>query len=136
MNVSIKQKSLFSGSKTLDSEIDDSEFAATCPNTLSLFPESFRKPLQNMVDGICPNRFPRQRLAANEFSMTNINHLKLIKDMGINIIAMGDGRVQLLHSFSSVSIRYISFVFDFMKILYPQLFHFCATCGRFLFLRI
>ncbi|RZB39048.1 ER degradation-enhancing alpha-mannosidase-like protein 3 [Asbolus verrucosus] len=82
-------------------EIDDSEFARTCPNTLQLFPETVRKPLQNMVDGMCPKRNSKRRLTATEFSASNINHLKMIKDMGINIIALSDGRVQLLHTFSS-----------------------------------
>nr|CAI5841599.1 unnamed protein product [Callosobruchus analis] len=77
------------------------DMAMSCPNTLSLFPESFRKPLQNMVDGMCPRRNQRRRLTAAEFSAANINHLKLIKEMGINILAMSDGRVQLLHTFSS-----------------------------------
>lgn len=90
--------------------IYSSDDAMTCPNTLKLFPETFRKPLQNMVDGMCPKRSNRQRLMASEFSAANINHLKMIKDMGINIIALGDGRVQLLHSFSSVSsYHYITF---------------------------
>ncbi|KAJ8971899.1 hypothetical protein NQ317_010968 [Molorchus minor] len=35
------------------------------------------------------------------FSAANIIHLKMIKDMGINIIAVSDGRVQLLHTFSA-----------------------------------
>ncbi|VEN55361.1 unnamed protein product [Callosobruchus maculatus] len=86
--------------KNHESEIND-ELAMSCPNTLSLFPESFRKPLQNMVDGMCPRRNQRRRLTAAEFSAANINHLKLIKEMGINIVAMSDGRVQLLHTFSS-----------------------------------
>lgn len=94
---------MFLGTNPEDLETDEAEFAMTCPSTWRLFPESFRKPLQNMVDGMCPKRMPRQRLAANDFSVSNINHLKLIKDMGINIIAMGDGRIQLIHSFSSVS---------------------------------
>ncbi|CAH0546636.1 unnamed protein product [Brassicogethes aeneus] len=80
-------------------ELDDGEFARSCPNTLQLFPESVRKPLQNMVDGMCPRK--RRRLTAAEFSAANVNHLKMIKDMGINIIALSDGRVQLLHTFSA-----------------------------------
>lgn len=44
------------------------------------------------------------RLTASEFSAANINHLKIIKEMGINIIALRDGRVQLLHTPSSVSL--------------------------------
>lgn len=89
------------GSKNLDVEADDFEFDRTCPNTLRLFPESFRKPLQNMVDGMCPKRSQKRRLTALEFSPGNLNHLKIIKDMGINIVALNDGRVQLLHTFSA-----------------------------------
>nr|XP_023014026.1 ER degradation-enhancing alpha-mannosidase-like protein 3 isoform X1 [Leptinotarsa decemlineata]XP_023014028.1 ER degradation-enhancing alpha-mannosidase-like protein 3 isoform X2 [Leptinotarsa decemlineata] len=89
------------GTKHSESETEDSDFSRTCPNTLSLFPESVRKPLQHMVDGMCPKRSQKRRLSATEFSAANLNHLKVIKDMGINIIALNDGRVQLLHSFSS-----------------------------------
>lgn len=89
------------GSKNVELDLDDCEFDRTCPNTLRLFPESFRKPLQNMVDGMCPKRSQKRRLTASEFSAVNLNHLKIIKDMGINIIALNDGRVQLLHSFSA-----------------------------------
>ncbi|CAH1286547.1 unnamed protein product [Diabrotica balteata] len=89
------------GSKTVDMDIDGFEFDRTCPNTLRLFPESFRKPLQNMVDGMCPKRSQKRRLTASDFSAANLNHLKIIKDMGINIIALNDGRVQLLHTFSA-----------------------------------
>jgi mannosidase alpha-like ER degradation enhancer 3 len=92
----------YNGNKTVsDLDLEDGEFARTCPNTLQLFPETVRKPLQNMVDGMCPKRNTKRRLTAAEFSAANINHLKMIKDMGINIIALSDGRVQLLHTFSS-----------------------------------
>uniref|UniRef100_V5G0I0 alpha-1,2-Mannosidase n=1 Tax=Anoplophora glabripennis TaxID=217634 RepID=V5G0I0_ANOGL len=89
------------GTRSSELEIDDSEFARSCPNTLELFPESVRKPLQNMVDGVCPKKSKKRRLVASEFSAANLNHLKMIKDMGINIIALNDGRVQLLHTFSA-----------------------------------
>ncbi|KAJ8922355.1 hypothetical protein NQ315_004298 [Exocentrus adspersus] len=89
------------GTRNSESELDDSEFARSCPNTLQLFPESVRKPLQNMVDGVCPKKSRKRRLVASEFSAANLNHLKMIKDMGINIIALSDGRVQLLHTFSA-----------------------------------
>lgn len=84
-------------------EDGDNEFARSCPNTLQLFPETVRKPLQNMVDGMCPRRISRRRLIASEFSASNFDHLKMIKDMGINIVALNDGRVQLLHTFAGVS---------------------------------
>lgn len=60
---------------------------------------------------------------AADFISTNENHLKIVKDMGktptrqlelnmfdfftfqgITIISLADGRVQLMHSFSNVSI--------------------------------
>ncbi|XP_044253364.1 ER degradation-enhancing alpha-mannosidase-like protein 3 [Tribolium madens] len=92
----------YNGNKTVtDLDVEEGEFARICPNTLQLFPETVRKPLQNMVDGMCPKRNTKRRLTATEFSASNINHLKMIKDMGINIIALSDGRVQLLHTFSS-----------------------------------
>ncbi|XP_065161139.1 ER degradation-enhancing alpha-mannosidase-like protein 3 [Atheta coriaria] len=82
-------------------ELDQYEHARTCPNTLQLFPESVRKPLRNMVDGMCPRRVGKRRLTANDFSSANVNHLKIIKEMGINIIALNDGRVQLVHTFAA-----------------------------------
>lgn len=87
----------------LESAWDDNEFARACPNTLQLFPESVRKPLQNLVDGTCPRRSSKRRLTALEFSASNLNHLKIVKDMGINIVALNDGRIQLLHTFAGVS---------------------------------
>ncbi|KAK4877426.1 hypothetical protein RN001_009932 [Aquatica leii] len=85
----------------MDDEIDDSEFARSCPNSKQLFPESVRKPLRNMVDGVCPRRLTKRKLTATEFSVSNLNHLRMVKEMGINIIVLNDGRVQLLHTFSS-----------------------------------
>lgn len=92
-----------SSQSDFDQSWDESEFSRACPNTLELFPESFRKPLRNMVDGMCPRRTSRRRLTAAEFSASNLDHLKIIKDMGINIVALNDGRVQLLHTFAAVS---------------------------------
>ncbi|XP_045465028.1 ER degradation-enhancing alpha-mannosidase-like protein 3 [Harmonia axyridis] len=86
---------------SMDLEIYDNEYSRSCPNTLQLFPESLRKPLKNMVDEVCPRGKSKKRLLASEFSASNVHHLKLIKDMGINIISLNDGRIQLLHSFSA-----------------------------------
>lgn len=95
-------KTMSSKMNTDNMEMDDTEFARSCPNTRLLFPDLVRKPLQNMVDGMCPKRNRKRKLTAGEFSAANIKHLKLLKDMGINIIALSDGRVQLLHTYSSV----------------------------------
>lgn len=42
----------------------NSEFARCCPNTLDLFPESVRKPLKNLVNGMCPRTIKRKLLAS------------------------------------------------------------------------
>lgn len=89
------------GNLDLD-DTDDSSFGRMCPSTVHLLPDSLRKPLRNMVDGICPKK-NRRRLTAAEFQVSDSQHLAIIKDMGINIMTLNDGRIQLLHSFSSVS---------------------------------
>lgn len=96
-----------------DLHFDDTEFSRACPNSLHLFPASVRKPLKNMVDDVCPRRLTKRRLTASEFQVSNVNHLKIIKDMGINIIALNDGRIQLLHSFTSVSIYFLFVIYMF-----------------------
>lgn len=92
-----------SSSATLDSADDD--FTHTCPNTHYLFPEgknfahSIRQPLKNLVEGICPPKIPRlHRLHASEFQATNEDHLRIIKKMGINVVMLADGRIQLVHN--------------------------------------
>lgn len=92
--------------KSKFTENTEDYFSRTCPNTMKLFPETLRKPLKNMVDGVCPLK--ERKLTAFDFSVTNLDHHKLIKDMGINLISLKDGRVQLLHTFSTVSIFKIS----------------------------
>ncbi|XP_044732219.1 ER degradation-enhancing alpha-mannosidase-like protein 3 [Chrysoperla carnea] len=82
-------------------EDDESNFARVCPATIHLLPETLRKPLRNMVDDICPKKKYNRRLTAAEFQVTDPKHLSIVKDMGINILSLSDGRIQLLHSFSS-----------------------------------
>lgn len=33
----------------------------------------------------------------------NLDHLKILSNMGITVLTMADGRMQLLHTFSNVS---------------------------------
>jgi hypothetical protein len=40
----------------------------------------------------------------------NPDHMKMVKDMGISILTLPDGRVQLLHTFSNVSSHIAVFV--------------------------
>lgn len=77
------------------------EFDRTCPNSLHLFPASVRQPLRNMVEDVCPRRSIKRRLSASQFQASNIEHLKMLNDMGITTLTLADGRVQLLHTLAN-----------------------------------
>lgn len=98
-------------------EDDDVEYARSCPNVHFLFPgrkkfaETIRKPLKNFVNNICPSRKTiKRKLRASEFQAGNAGHMNILKDMGITLMALPDGRVQLLHTTSSVSFNFFCFV--------------------------
>ncbi|XP_076220988.1 ER degradation enhancer, mannosidase alpha-like 2 isoform X2 [Nomia melanderi] len=76
------------------------EMDRICPNSLHLFPASVRLPLRNMVEDVCPRRTLKRRLRAEEFQANNLEHLKLLSDMGITTLTLADGRAELLHTFS------------------------------------
>ncbi|KAL7292134.1 hypothetical protein TKK_0014209 [Trichogramma kaykai] len=77
------------------------EMDRTCPNSVHLFPASVRQPLRNMVEDVCPKRAAKKRLSAVQFQPSNLEHSKMLSDMGITILTLGDGSVQLLHTFSN-----------------------------------
>ena len=87
---------------------DDVEYARSCPSISYLFPEvdsvsqyaaNIRLPLANVVADKCPTKkIQKRRLLATEFQSNNSEHLALIKEMGIAIMALDDGRVQLVHT--------------------------------------
>ncbi|XP_034933786.1 ER degradation-enhancing alpha-mannosidase-like protein 3 [Chelonus insularis] len=81
--------------------IEVDELDRTCPNSLHLFPASVRQPLRNMVEDVCPRRSLKRRLSASQFQANNIEHIKLLSNMGIVVLTMADGRMQLLHTFSN-----------------------------------
>ncbi|CAG0883021.1 unnamed protein product [Darwinula stevensoni] len=79
----------------------------TCPNIHFLFPEDsekfasrIREPLQHLVEDVFPpSRMPiKRRLRASQFQAANQEHLKLLQEMGISIMVLPDGRVQLSHT--------------------------------------
>ncbi|KAM8930931.1 ER degradation-enhancing alpha-mannosidase-like protein 3 isoform 2-T2 [Pelodytes ibericus] len=92
-------------------ELDDSNFDWSCPNTQILFrndpmyAHSIREPLKNVVDKNCP-RSPRidentgngnrPPLRARDFMASNQEHLDILKKMGVSLIHLKDGRVQLV----------------------------------------
>lgn len=97
-------------------ELDDSNFEWTCPNTRLLFPDpafprNLREPIRSAVDKSCPrpalNRDPgtvRPPLRAQDFMANNPEHLELLRRMGVSLIHLKDGRVQLVqHATQAVS---------------------------------
>ncbi|XP_034254051.1 ER degradation-enhancing alpha-mannosidase-like protein 3 [Thrips palmi] len=82
---------------------DEMPDARTCPNTQHLFPEKVRRPLRNLVDGVCPRKELKRRIKAVDFQMGNSDHMKLLKEMGISIMSLDDGRVQLVHAFGNAA---------------------------------
>ena len=81
----------------------------TCPNArerfrgefLSHFVQRVRKKVGVLVPGV-KQKFPptirERRLKAIDFNVANKKHLHLLKLMGIQVIAMPDGKVQLVHN--------------------------------------
>ena len=57
----------------------------------------------------CPVKRPRgsdaarpRKLLATEFQNNDARHLEIVRKMGISIVSLPDGRVQLLHSLANV----------------------------------
>ncbi|XP_062279629.1 ER degradation-enhancing alpha-mannosidase-like protein 3 isoform X2 [Scomber scombrus] len=102
--------------RTTEGELDDSNFDWTCPNTRLLFPDpafprNLREPIRSAVDKSCPRpavyREPgmgRPPLRAQDFMANNPEHLELLRRMGVSLIHLKDGRVQLVqHATQAVS---------------------------------
>lgn len=75
------------------------DFMRSCPSPNKLFPEKVRRPLRDLVTGVCPRISSSKRLRAFDFQASNADHLRTVYDMGITMVALGEGKVQLLHSF-------------------------------------
>nr|XP_046208657.1 ER degradation-enhancing alpha-mannosidase-like protein 3 isoform X1 [Oncorhynchus gorbuscha] len=99
-----------------EEELDDSNYDWTCPNTRLLFPDpafprNLRDPIRSAVDKSCPrpaiHREPgmgRPPLRAQDFMANNPDHLELLRRMGVSLIHLKDGRVQLVqHATQAVS---------------------------------
>ncbi|CAL1300944.1 unnamed protein product [Larinioides sclopetarius] len=83
------------------------DFTHSCPNTNYLFPEgrnfaqTIRIPLKNLVEEVCPsNKSPMRTLHASEFQGNNKEHLESVKKMGITVLKLPDGRIQMIHNVS------------------------------------
>ncbi|XP_025420375.1 ER degradation-enhancing alpha-mannosidase-like protein 3 [Sipha flava] len=89
--LSVQPQNYTDADKILDEETDLPK--RSCPSFDNLLTESIRKPLKNMVDGLCPNR--KSRIEAREFAKVfqfgNENHMQRIKAMGIVITKLPNG---------------------------------------------
>ncbi|XP_058820118.1 ER degradation-enhancing alpha-mannosidase-like protein 3 [Topomyia yanbarensis] len=75
------------------------DFMRSCPSPNKLFPETVRRPLRDLVTGVCPRISSAKRLRAADFQASNADHLRTVYDMGITMVSLGEGKVQLLHTF-------------------------------------
>ena len=88
---------------------EDVESSQACPSMSYLFPgnnnyaKDIRSPLANFVPTRTKTSNLVRKLHASDFQSNNDDHLNLVKNMGINIISLPDGRVQLLHTLSNVN---------------------------------
>ncbi|XP_060933681.1 ER degradation-enhancing alpha-mannosidase-like protein 3 isoform X1 [Limanda limanda] len=102
--------------RTSQQELDDTNFDWTCPNTRLLFPDpayprNLREPIRTAVDKSCPRPAPYREpgmgsppLRAQDFMANNPEHLELLRRMGVSLIHLKDGRVQLVqHATQAVS---------------------------------
>jgi mannosidase alpha-like ER degradation enhancer 3 len=88
-----------------DNHLIDLDFMRSCPSPNKLFPETVRRPLRDLVSATCPRVSNTNRLRAAEFQASNADHLRALFDMGVTMVSLGNGKVQLLHSFYNVSER-------------------------------
>lgn len=79
-------------------------FSRSCPSPNKLFPTSVRRPIQDLVTGVCPRVPSTKRLRAQDFQAHNADHMQKVHEMGISIVQLGDKKVQLVHSIHGVSI--------------------------------
>merc|ERR1719273_1155932 len=86
---------------------EDVESSQACPSMSYLFPgntnyaKDIRSPLANFVPTRTKTSNLVRKLHASDFQSNNDDHLNLVKNMGINIISLPDGRVQLLHTLAN-----------------------------------
>ncbi|XP_066297953.1 ER degradation-enhancing alpha-mannosidase-like protein 3 [Branchiostoma lanceolatum] len=93
----------------------DRKYQQSCPNVNYLFPghktyaKTIRHPLKAFVEQRCPqptSARPREKiqesrkpaLRARDFIADNPEHIQALRKMGIRLVTMQDGRVQLLHT--------------------------------------
>ncbi|ETN67271.1 mannosyl-oligosaccharide alpha-1,2-mannosidase [Anopheles darlingi] len=87
------------GVRDQEDQVHMLDYMRSCPSPNKLFPETVRRPLRDLVTGVCPRISSPKRLRASDFQASNADHLRTVYDMGITMVSLGEGKVQLLHSF-------------------------------------
>uniref|UniRef100_A0A2M4A9I8 alpha-1,2-Mannosidase n=1 Tax=Anopheles triannulatus TaxID=58253 RepID=A0A2M4A9I8_9DIPT len=87
------------GTRDQEDQVQMLDYMRSCPSPNKLFPETVRRPLRDLVTGVCPRISSPKRLRASDFQASNADHLRTVYDMGITMVSLGEGKVQLLHSF-------------------------------------
>uniref|UniRef100_A0A4W3JLK4 alpha-1,2-Mannosidase n=1 Tax=Callorhinchus milii TaxID=7868 RepID=A0A4W3JLK4_CALMI len=85
--------------------LDDSNFDWSCPNTQILFPNDPSYALMDFIfsrDMNAGGPGSRQHLRARDFMANNPEHLEMLKRMGVSLIHLKDGRVQLVQHANQV----------------------------------
>ncbi|XP_065213544.1 ER degradation-enhancing alpha-mannosidase-like protein 3 isoform X1 [Planococcus citri] len=78
---------------------DDNDMARSCVIPEYVVGHFLRQNLRNMFEGICPLRKSVRKLHPSQFQSSNEEHIRLLKDMGIAVITLSDGRIQLVHNY-------------------------------------
>ena len=70
-------------------------------------------------------RVIKRRILAGDFTATDPDHIALVKQMGVNLMSLPDGRVQLLHTFanaeSQVNLKLVYLLYLYFRCLYISL---------------
>ncbi|XP_041986540.1 ER degradation-enhancing alpha-mannosidase-like protein 3 [Aricia agestis] len=73
----------------------DETYRKTCPNTASLVAEKVRQPMRHMLGTTAARPPPRLR------PLNDPRQINVLSDMGISVLTLPDGRVQLLYTIST-----------------------------------
>lgn len=60
------------GDESNDQVLTAMNYMRSCPSPKSLFPETVRKPLRDLVSGVCPRTASAKRISALEFRVSNL----------------------------------------------------------------
>ncbi|CAG9558398.1 unnamed protein product [Danaus chrysippus] len=94
---------------TIDDE-DEDKYRKTCPNTASLVAEKVRQPMRQMLGSTAAR--PPARLRP----LNDPRHIHALSDMGISVLTLPDGRVQLLYTINTAkSVKDAAEGLTFMK---------------------